>query len=138
MVLLVVILVASSTGALLSLSVVVRLAEALLFNTIFHIKAVGTTTLVTNIQLAFALVQAHARQVGMADISEHILQAAVGRIPDLDALWMRCDERVEDWVVEDAEARVLIGQVVIDRLIVVVENEGAATHDDALWWRSHG
>ena len=28
--------------------------------------------------------------------------------------------------------------MVIDRLIVVVENEGAATHDDALWWRRHG
>lgn len=80
----------------MSLPVVVGLAESLLFNTIFHIKAVGATTLVTNIQLAFALVQAHASQVGMANVSEHILQAAVGRIPDLDALWMRSDERVED------------------------------------------
>lgn len=96
MVLLVVILVTPSSGALLSLPVVVGLAESLLFNTIFHIKAVGATTLVTNIQLAFALVQAHASQVGMANVSEHILQAAVGRIPDLDALWMRSDERVED------------------------------------------
>ena len=32
----------------------------------------------------------------------------------------------------------MIGQVVIDRLIVVVENEGTATHNDALRWRSHG
>lgn len=80
----------------MSLPIVVGLAEALLFNTIFHIKAVGTTTLVTNIQLAFALIQAHASQVGMANVSEHILQAAVSRIPDLDALRMRSDERVED------------------------------------------
>ena len=109
LVLLVVILVAPPTGALLSLSVVVRLAEPLLFHAVFHIKAVGATALVTHVQLALALIQAHARQVGMADVPEHILQAAIGRIPDLDAFGVRCDERVEDGVVEDAEAGILVG-----------------------------
>jgi len=47
------------------------------------------------------------------------------------------DKSVEDGIVEDAKARVFVSQVVVDRLIVVVEDERAASNDDSLRWLGH-
>lgn len=103
--------------------VVVRLSEPLLFNTVLDIEAVSSAALVSNVELAEPLVQTHASQVGLADVSEHILQTAIRSIPNLDALRMRSNEGVEDGVVKHTETSVLISQVMVDRLIIVVEDK---------------
>ena len=45
---------------------------------------------------------------------------------------MRRDKSVKDWVVEDAEAGIVVGKVVAGGLVVIVENEASATGDDSL------
>ena len=71
---LVLVIIFTTPGALfLRCSVVLRLTETLLLDTVLHIKAVGTTPLVTNIELTLALIQAHASEVSWTDISEYVL-----------------------------------------------------------------
>ena len=59
----------------------------------------------------------------MTDVSEDVLEASVGSIPDLDTGWMSSDKSVEDRVVKHAQARIFVSQMVVNRLIIVVENE---------------
>ena len=51
---------------------------------------------------------------------------------------MRSDESIEDWVVEHAEARLIISQMVVRRLIIVVEDQSATTSDNSLGRLSNG
>lgn len=113
------------------------LLESLLLDTVFDIETVGTTATITDEQLAVAVVEAHARDVCVGDVAEHVLQTAIGSVPDLDAGGMCRDKSVEDWVVEDAKTGIFVGQVMINRLIVVVEDEGAASNNDTLGWLRH-
>jgi len=131
------VLLAATARVILGRSVIVWFAESLLLDAVFHVEAVGATALITNVELALALVQTHARQVSGADVAEHILEASIGCVPDFDALRMCRNEGVKHWVVQDAQACILIGQLVIDRLVIVVENERAATNDDSFRRGSH-
>ena len=63
---------------------------------------------------------------------EDILKAAICCIPYFDTSRVRCDKSVEDGVVEDAEASVFVCQVMVDRLIVVVEDQAATSDNDPL------
>ena len=53
--------------------VVIRLAEAFLLDAVLDIETVSSTALVTNEKLPASLVKAHACDICMADITEHIL-----------------------------------------------------------------
>ena len=46
------------------------------------------------------------------------------------------DERVENGVIENTDARLVISQVVIGRLIVVEELHRSSTSDNTFWWLS--
>ena len=103
--------------------VVVRLFKALLGHSIFDVDAVGTASLIADEKFSLALIKADASDVCVTDVTEHILQATIGRIPDLDAGRMRRDKSVEHRVVKDAKASILISQVVINRLVIVIEDK---------------
>jgi len=53
--------------------VVLRLLEPLLLHTVFDVEAVASTALIADKELAKAVIQAHACDVCVGDISEHVL-----------------------------------------------------------------
>ena len=59
----------------------------------------------------------------MGNVSEDVLEASVGSIPDLDTGGMSGDKSVEDGVVKHAQARIFVSQMMINWLIIIVENE---------------
>ena len=71
----VLILLLHTSSAQLSLGslVIIRLFKSLLFDTILDIEAVGTATLVTYKQFALTVIKAHACDVCVTYIAEHIL-----------------------------------------------------------------
>ena len=136
----VLILLLHTSSAQLSLGslVIVRLFKSLLFDTILDIKTIGTASLVTYKQLALTVIKAHASDVCVTYIAEHVLKATIRCVPDLNTSWMSRDEGVEDSIVEDAQAGIFIGQMMIDRLVVVVEYKTAPANNDSLRWLCNG
>ena len=51
---------------------------------------------------------------------------------------MRCDKSIENGVVEDAKTGIFVGQVMINRLIVIVEDKAAAADNYPLGWLCNG
>lgn len=111
---------------------VLRLLKSFLCHAILDINAIGTTSLITDEQFSVAVIQAHTRDVGMTDVAEHILQATIRGIPNLDTSRMSCDKGVEDWIVEDTEAGIFVSQMMIHRLVVVIKDQRSAADDDSL------
>ena len=74
----------------------------------------------------------------MTYISEHVLKATVRSVPDLNTSRMRRDKRVEDRIVENAQTGILVGQMVINRLVVVVEYKTAPANNNTLRWLCNG
>ena len=106
--------------------------EALLFDSILDIEAVCAASLVTNEKFATSIIQTDASDVCLGDVMEDILQAAISSVPDFHTGRMRCDKSVEDGIVEDAKAGIFVRQVMVDRLIIVVEDETATADNDSL------
>ena len=112
--------------------IITRFLEALLLNSILDIEAVGAASLVTNEKFATSIIQTDASDVCLRDVMEDILQAAICSVPDFHTGRMRCDKSVEDGIVEDAKTGIFVRQVMVDRLIVVVEDETSAADNDSL------
>ena len=47
---------------------------------------------------------------------------------------MRSYKRIEDSVVENGDARVVVSQVEVCGLLIVIEAETFAAENDPLWW----
>ena len=117
--------------------VVMWFLETLLLDPILDIEAVSAASLVADEEFARSVIQADAGDVSLGDVMEDVLQTAIGRVPNLHTGRMSCDKSVEDGVVEDAEAGILIRKVVIHRLVIIVEDQTASTDNDSFWRLSH-
>jgi len=117
--------------------VVMWFLEALLLYSILDVEAVSAASLVADEEFARSVIQADAGDVSLGDVMEDVLQTAIGRVPNLHTGRMSCDKSVEDGVVEDAEAGILIRKVVIHRLVIIVEDQTASTDNDSFWRLSH-
>ena len=69
---------------------------------------------------------------------EHILQATICCIPDLDTCWMSSDKSVEDRVVQDTQTGIFVSQMMVDGLIIIVEDQASTSDNDSLWRLSDG
>jgi len=88
--------------------------------------------LIADKKLAEPVVHAHAGDVFGGAVTEHTLERAIDSVPDLDATGMGCNEGVENRVVKHAAASLVISQMVIGRLIIVVELHAPASSNDSL------
>jgi len=113
------------------------LLERLHSGAIFNVEAVHSAALVSNEELAVPVIHTHAGNVFRRGVSEHTLQSTVDCIPYLDASGMSGNESVEYGVVKNAAASLVISQVVVCRLIIIVEFHASATSNDSLWRLSH-
>lgn len=112
--------------------IVMRFAETLRHHTVLHVKAVSTTTRISDEKFTPSVVQAHAGYVSGSKVFVYRNKASISCIPHLDALGVRRDKRVKDGIIEDTKAGVLVSEVMVDRFIVVVEDERATGYDNAL------
>ena len=110
--------------------IVTRFLEALFLHSILHIKAIGTTSLISDEKFSIPIIKTDASDVSLGDVMEHILETAIRGIPDFNTGRVSSDKSVEDGVVENAQTGVLVCQVVINRLIVVIEDQAAASNDN--------
>jgi len=110
------------------------LGEFLHPGSVLDIEAVDTAALIANKQLPVTLVHTHACDVLGSSVSKDSLERAVSGVPNLDAARMRRDKGVENWVVEDADTGLVIGQVVVRRFVVVKELHRSSTRNDTLGW----
>lgn len=108
------------------------LFEFLHFSSILDVNAIDTAFLISDEKLSVTFIKAHASDISGANVPEHTLKTTVCCIPNFDAFGVRCHECVEDGVVQDTKARLVIGQVVVSRLVVVVEKHPPTTCNNSL------
>lgn len=103
--------------------VIVRFTETLSHHPILCVETVSSTTSITDEQFTHSVVQAHASDIGWRKVLVDRHKAAIRSVPCFDTPGMSRNERIEDGVVEDLKARILVCEVVVYRLVVVIENE---------------
>jgi hypothetical protein len=103
--------------------------------TILDVYTVDAAFLVPDENFTVSLVEAHRSDVFSANVSKNALEAAICCVPDFDALWVSGYKRVEDWIVKDAETCLIVGEVVVSRFVVVIEEHPSTPSDDTLGWR---
>ena len=103
------------------------------FCPVFNVDRENSASGVADEQLAVSVVEADASYVSGCEFSKDGDEAAGCGVPDFDAFWVGGYEGVEDWVVEYADAGLVVCKVVVGWFIVVIKYQSSTSRNNPLW-----
>jgi hypothetical protein len=108
------------------------LLKFLHLSSVFYVDREHSSLRVSYKELPLSLIKANTSDVSSSQVSKDRDKFTCAGIPNLNALRMSRDECIEDWIVNYRYTCLIISQMMICRLIVVIEHESSSSSNDSL------